>query len=60
MPLNGFPNDLKANLALGKVQIGIWSSLCSPIVAELTAGTGFDWLLVDSEHTPSDLDQIMA
>ena len=60
MPLNGFPNGLKANLALGKVQIGIWSSLCSPIVAELTAGTGFDWLLVDSEHTPSDLDQIMA
>jgi 4-hydroxy-2-oxoheptanedioate aldolase len=60
MPLNGFPNNLKTNLAHGKVQIGIWSSLCSPIVAELMAGAGFDWLLVDSEHTPSDLDQIMA
>lgn len=60
MPLNGFPNKLKTNLAQGKVQIGIWSSLCSPIVAELMAGAGFDWLLVDSEHTPSDLDQIMA
>jgi 4-hydroxy-2-oxoheptanedioate aldolase len=60
MPLNGFPNNLKTNLAQGQVQIGIWSSLCSPIVAELLAGAGFDWLLVDSEHTPSDLDQIMA
>ena len=60
MPLNGLPNRLKTNLAAGRVQIGIWSSLCSPIVAELMAGAGFDWLLVDSEHTPSDLDQIMA
>jgi 4-hydroxy-2-oxoheptanedioate aldolase len=60
MPLNGFPNHLKASLVQGRVQIGIWSSLCSSIVAELIAGAGFDWLLIDSEHTPSDLDQIMT
>lgn len=60
MPLNGSPNTLKDALAQGRVQIGIWSSLTSPIVAELMAGTGFDWLLIDSEHAPSDLAQIVA
>lgn len=60
MPLNGSPNTLKQALAQGRAQIGIWSSLTSPIVAELMAGTGFDWLLIDSEHAPSDLGQIVA
>ncbi len=60
MPLNGSPNGLKDALAHGRRQIGIWSSLCSPMVAELLAGSGFDWLLIDSEHAPSELDQIVA
>lgn len=60
MPLNGSPNTLKDALAQGRTQIGIWSSLSSPIVAELVAGSGFDWLLIDSEHAPSDLGEIVA
>jgi 4-hydroxy-2-oxoheptanedioate aldolase len=60
MPLNGSANMLKASLAEGRVQIGFWSSLCSPLVVELIAGAGFDWLLVDSEHAPNDLPQVVA
>lgn len=60
MPLNGSANMLKAALAEGRPQIGFWSSLCSPLVAELVAGAGFDWLLIDSEHAPNDLPQVMA
>jgi 4-hydroxy-2-oxoheptanedioate aldolase len=60
MPLNGSPNVLKAKLAQAVPQIGIWTNLCSPLVAELLAGAGFDWILVDSEHVPNDLPSIVA
>jgi 4-hydroxy-2-oxoheptanedioate aldolase len=60
MPLNGTPNMLKAALARNELQIGLWSSLCSPFVAEVLAGAGFDWVLIDSEHAPNDLSQIVA
>ena len=60
MPLNGSPNVLKAKLAQAVPQIGIWTNLCSPLVAGLLAGAGFDWILVDSEHVPNDLPSIVA
>ena len=60
MPLNGAPNSFKAKLAQGEPQIGIWTSLCSSMVAELLAGAGYDWILVDSEHAPNDLGQIVG
>jgi 4-hydroxy-2-oxoheptanedioate aldolase len=60
MPLAGTPNTLKQALAEGRLQIGIWSSLTSPIVAEILAGSGFDWMLIDSEHAPSDLAHIVG
>ena len=45
LPVNHFKHALKA----GKPQIGIWSSLCSHIVADIFANSGFDWVLLDSE-----------
>src|SRR6476620_9792542 len=32
----------------------------SPLVAELCAGSGLDWLLVDAEHSPNGLESILA
>jgi 4-hydroxy-2-oxoheptanedioate aldolase len=52
MPL---PNAFKRALLAGQPQIGLWSTLASPFVSELVAGSGFDWLLLDTEHTPSDV-----
>ncbi len=37
---------------------GFWLSLCAPTVAEIAAGSGIDWLLLDMEHSPNDLSQI--
>ena len=48
-------NAFKHALAAGKLQIGLWSSLCSPIAAEIVADAGFDWILLDSEHSPNDI-----
>ncbi|MDC0739609.1 HpcH/HpaI aldolase/citrate lyase family protein [Cognatishimia sp. SS12] len=45
-------NRFKAALAAQQTQVGLWSSLSSPVVAELIAGAGFDWLLFDTEHSP--------
>jgi len=49
------PNTFKRALAAGTPQIGIWSTLPSPYVSELIAGSGYDWVLLDTEHTPSDV-----
>lgn len=48
-------NKLKAALAAGQTQRGIWMSLSSPLVAEIVGDAGFDWILVDCEHAPNDL-----
>ena len=50
LPLNNFKRALQA----GRQQIGLWVSLASGYSAEIVAGSGFDWLLVDGEHSPND------
>lgn len=49
------PNAFKRALAQGKTQIGLWSSLCSNIGAEIVAESGFDWILLDTEHSPNEI-----
>lgn len=48
-------NTFKAALAQGEVQLGLWSSLCSPVVSEMLGRSGFDWILFDAEHSPVDI-----
>ena len=47
-------NAFKAAIATGQQQIGLWVSLASPYSTEIVAGSGFDWLLLDGEHSPND------
>ena len=54
------PNTFKTALANGLPQIGIWSSLCSNIVAEILAGAGFDWILIDTEHAPNEVPGVLS
>ena len=58
MKLTG--NPFLAGLRAGKPQIGIWISLGSPFAAEAVAGAGFDWALIDMEHSPNDLVSVMG
>lgn len=53
-------NAFKAALARGELQIGLWSSLCSPIVAEIIGHSGFDWIVVDTEHSPNEPPAVLA
>ena len=53
-------NPFKRALARGKPQIGLWSSLSSNYTVEVVAGAGFDWILLDTEHSPSDLENLLT
>jgi hypothetical protein len=39
-------------------QIGMWVSSGSEVAAEIIASAGFDWLLIDGEHSPYSLEKI--
>src|SRR5688572_10118656 len=51
-------NRLKRALQSGQPQIGLWSSLSSHVTVEVIAGAGFDWLLLDTEHSPNELPMV--
>ena len=63
-PYQAFPNSFKRDLLAGKRLIGCWASLASPITTEVLGLAGFDWLLLDGEHSPNDvlsfIPQLMA
>lgn len=48
-------NSFKTALAARQPQIGLWLSMAAPYLAEVSATAGFDWLLIDGEHAPNDL-----
>ena len=56
MPRNSF----KHAIAKGELQIGLWCSLCSPITAEIVSHSGYDWLLLDTEHSPNEVPDVLA
>jgi 4-hydroxy-2-oxoheptanedioate aldolase len=58
-PASLMRNPFKIALHEGRVQIGLWSSLCSPLVAEVIGGAGFDWIVIDSEHAPNELPDVV-
>jgi 4-hydroxy-2-oxoheptanedioate aldolase len=39
---------------------GMWVCSGSPLVAEICAGSGLDWLLIDMEHAPNGLESVLA
>ena len=53
-------NNFKRALAAGKPQIGLWLSMTSAVATEVVAGAGFDWVLVDMEHSANDLVDVVA
>ena len=52
-------NHFKQALRAGKAQIGLWGSIPSNYTAEVVAGAGFDWFLIDTEHTPADIETVL-
>jgi len=53
-------NPFKRALHAARAQIGLWSSLSSNYTVEVIAGAGFDWILLDTEHSPSELENLLT
>jgi 4-hydroxy-2-oxoheptanedioate aldolase len=53
------PNRLKQSIRDKRKQVGFWLTLSSPSVTEIAAGAGFDWVLIDMEHTSNDLADVV-
>ncbi|UYG00769.1 HpcH/HpaI aldolase family protein [Halomonas sp. GD1P12] len=56
MPVNNFKNALAEQVPL----FGCWAGFATGYAAEIIAGTGFDWLLIDGEHAPNTVPTILA
>lgn len=54
-----FENHFKQRLKTQQ-QIGLWVGLADAYGTEIAANAGYDWLLIDGEHAPSDLRTTLA
>jgi len=53
-------NTFTAALSSRTNQIGLWITLASNFSAETLAPSGYDWVLLDMEHSPNDLGSILT
>src|ERR1700693_5306523 len=61
MSRNKIPvNEFKQRILAGEPQIGLWSSLFSNVSVEIIAGSGFDWILIDTEHVPNEPPMVLS
>ncbi len=56
LPTNTFKHAIRES----RQQLGFWCTLADSYALEIVAGGGFDWLLIDTEHSPNDLRQVLA
>ncbi|MDE0212004.1 MAG: aldolase/citrate lyase family protein [Boseongicola sp.] len=47
-------------IAAGEKQVGIWITLGSNLAAEVVAPSGYDWALIDTEHSPGDYFSVLG
>ena len=52
--------ELKKRLAAGATALGAWLTITDPVVAEIMAGVGFDYVLIDTEHAPWSLESLQT
>lgn len=60
MPIHLSPTFRDALAMASRPLGGIWVCSASPLVAEIVAGSGTDWVLIDMEHSPNGLGSVLA
>jgi 4-hydroxy-2-oxoheptanedioate aldolase len=60
MPETLSGTDFKKQLREGKPKFGLFLNAHSPTVAEQLAHSGYDWLLVDTQHGPMGYEKLSA
>lgn len=60
MPLRLNPTFRQRLADADRTLFGGWICSGSPVAAEIMAGSGLDWLLIDMEHAPNGLESTLA
>ncbi|GAB3142678.1 HpcH/HpaI aldolase family protein [Microbispora hainanensis] len=60
MPLRLSPTLRDRLAAAARPLFGGWVCSGSPVMAEIMAGSGLDWVLIDMEHAPNGLESTLA
>lgn len=60
MTYQSVDNVFKQRMYNGEALFGLWAGLGSSYAAEVVAGAGYDWILIDSEHSPADLENVLG
>jgi 2-keto-3-deoxy-L-rhamnonate aldolase RhmA len=50
---------IKQKLANKQISIGTWMTMAHPSIAELLAMAGYDWVVIDTEHSAVDVSQVL-
>lgn len=54
------PNTFKHRVESRSQQVGLFATLNSPALLEVLAGWDFDWILIDTEHSPTEMADVIA
>ena len=50
---------IKKKLREGNVSIGTWMSMAHVSIAEILASSGYDWVVIETEHTAIDVSEVL-
>lgn len=51
--------EIKRKLKAGEPSLGSWMSMAHPSIAEILAGAGYEWVVVETEHTAIDVSEVL-
>lgn len=54
-----FKNKFKEQLLNNNISLGVWSCIGNSQAAEIVACIGFDWMVIEGEHSPNDLTSFL-
>ena len=60
MAANDLRNEFREKILAREQLIGFWNCLTGSVTMEIAGLAGYDWLLLDSEHSPTSLPLLMA
>lgn len=52
-------SSIKERLRSGQVSIGSWMSMAHVSIAEILATAGYDWIVIETEHTAIDVSEVL-
>lgn len=52
-------SEIKKKLRAGQVTLGSWMSMAHPSIAEILGAAGYEWVVIETEHTAIDNSEVL-